>query len=148
MEENKHENYEIVENESNNDSYTDSNYYTKADVNARLLLKADASTLVKETNVIQPDPSGHPEWKVTFQKLGIGVVAVTIQMNNIPASGGVGYVDIINNVPAIFRPPVTLNLSCADLNNNERCVGILPNGIIRVYNSQSAGCYGCVTYLV
>lgn len=56
--------------------------------------------------------------------------------------------DIINNVPAIFRPPVTLNLSCADLNNNERRVGILPNGIIRVYNSQSAGCYGCVTYLV
>ena len=145
MEENKYEN---VENERNNDSYTDSNYYTKADVNARLLLKADASSLEQETYVMQPDPTGHPAWKVTFQKMGIGVVAVTIQMSNYPASGGEEFVDIINNVPAGFRPSMTLYLACADLNNNERCVGILPEGIIRVYNSLSAGCYGSVTYLV
>ena len=146
MEENKHENYENVENGRDYDSYTDSNYYTKAEVNTLLLQKADASALEQETYVMYPDQSGHPEWKVTFQKLSIGVVTITVHINNIPASGSGAYVDIINNVPSRFRPSMTLYYLCADVNNNERCVGILAAGIIRVFNSPSAGCFGSVTY--
>ena len=144
MEENMR-NDENVKNERNNDS---NDYYTKAEVNARLLLKADASALEQEVYVIHPDQSGHPDWKVTFQKLSIGVVTITVHMSNFPASGSGTYVDIITNVPSRFRPSMTLYYLCADLNNNERCVGVLGAGIIRVFNSQSAGCFGSLTYLV
>ena len=147
--EKRNENNEMTEHETQNSLELNvDDYYTKAEVNARLLLKADAEMFDLETYVIQPDPSGHPAWKITLQRVGIGIVTITIHMNNIPATASGSYVDIVSNVPSRFRPASVRYYLCADSNNKERCVGILPSGTIRIFNSQSNGCFGSTTYFV
>ena len=128
------------------DQLTDVDYYTKAEVNARLALKADADDLEKESDSWYVN--NNTNWKVTIRRIAVGIVSIRVNLNNTyPATHSGGYEDILTGIPAKYRPAENVYFMAADYNNNERVVGVYHSGIVRVYDSVSTGCYGATSYM-
>ena len=115
-------------------------------MNARLALKTDADDLEEETYVMYVN--NNTSWKVTFHRIAVGIVTINVYLNyTYPATHTGGYEDILTAIPARFRPAENIYFTAADYNNNERVVGVYHSGIVRVYDSSSAGCYGSTSYV-
>ena len=124
----------------------DVDYYTKSQTNNLLGLKTNRTSADLEVVEYLPDPS-HSNWKITFHRLSAGIVTATLHLVSYPATHSGGFEDLLTNVPSRFRPNANVYYMTADFQNKERCVGILTNGTVRVYDSVNSGCYGSVTYM-
>ncbi len=131
--------------EKNVNSLSTDEYYTKDDVDARLEFKADATKVGYE--MVTVAIPGHSSWELRYQRLGMGVVTVTLKSSDFPASQGSGaYITYATGVYERFRPPYNLYFMGTDAGDHDRCIGLMKNGEIRVYNSTSVGVYGSTTF--
>ena len=126
-----------------------SDYYTKTEMEALYSQKLCLNNLEVETYIMKPSPSWRGVWSITFQRSFAGVVMISLHLQTLNASYPAGYVDLVvgEDFPRKFRPSMNMFFMCADKNNKSRCVGILKEGTIRIYNSVNEGCYGVITYI-
>ena len=124
----------------------DVDYYTKTEVNNLLGYKTIKTSADFEVVEYLPNPS-KPNWKITFHRLSVGIVTVTLHLISYPSTHSGGFEDLFTGFPSRFRPNANVYYMAADFQNKERCVGILTNGTVRVYDSVNSGCYGSVTYM-
>ena len=125
---------------------TDVDYYTKAETDTLLALKADADDVERDAQDFYV--SNDTNWKVTFHRLAVGIVTITVHLKyTYPATHTGGYHDILTGIPAKFRPAENLYFMASDYQTNKRIVGVFHSGVVRVYDSPSTGCYGTTTYM-
>ncbi len=132
------------------DNFEVDEYYTKGELENLLSSKSGTNVRKVEVYTIHPEPEDYPSWTITFRRLMIGIVTVVIYCPGIVASHPSGqpvYDDVIEAFPEKFRPSENVFFASVDGNNETRSVGILSNGIVRVYDGFNAGCYGVITYI-
>ncbi len=121
----------------------DSNYYTKAETDARLALKADEEITETDTYTVDFSTPQYPDRVVTFKRLKVGVVTVNIYLPYYSSAQA----DIITNIPLKYRPDENLYFMGVDNTNAPRAAGILTNGNLRLYSGTHNGWYGTVSFV-
>ena len=74
-------------------------------------------------------------------------MTVILTSSDVPASQeNVAYITYASNIPAKYRPADDLFCMGTDAANNDRRIGIMADGTIRVYFSDDIGVYGSATF--
>ena len=124
--------------------------YTKSEMETLYEKVLSRNSMELETYTVYPDPNNQSTCQISFTRLMSGIIMIYVKLQDIPATAQAGdHIVVLNDdsFPRKFRPAFDMFFMASDNGNHSRCVGVMMDGQINVYNGAGTGCYGFFSFV-